>query len=63
MSATDDTEGKIVVAKIGEKLFGIEDEWSTSAFKPLVVNAFMAWWSYVLHQARKSEYRGDLLLI
>uniref|UniRef100_A0A8P4GI68 Si:ch211-173a9.6 n=1 Tax=Dicentrarchus labrax TaxID=13489 RepID=A0A8P4GI68_DICLA len=41
MYATDEAKGKIVVAKIDEKSFGIENEWTTSAFKPLVGNAFM----------------------
>uniref|UniRef100_A0A3B4TGD0 Si:ch211-173a9.6 n=1 Tax=Seriola dumerili TaxID=41447 RepID=A0A3B4TGD0_SERDU len=41
MYATEEAMGKIVIAKIDEKSFGIEDEWTTSAFKPLAGNAFM----------------------
>ncbi|KAG8013660.1 Olfactomedin, partial [Nibea albiflora] len=41
MYTTEEAKGKIVVAKIDEKSFGVEDEWTTSAFKPLVGNAFM----------------------
>ncbi|XP_037602861.1 olfactomedin-4-like [Sebastes umbrosus] len=41
MYATEETKGKIAVAKIDEKSFGIEDEWTTRAFKPQVGNAFM----------------------
>ncbi|KAM4626061.1 olfactomedin-4-like [Polymixia lowei] len=41
MYATEEAKGKIVIAKINEQSFGIEDEWTTSAFKPLVGNAFM----------------------
>ncbi|KAM6917421.1 LOW QUALITY PROTEIN: olfactomedin [Lycodopsis pacificus] len=41
MYATEEAKGKIAVVKINDKSFGIEDEWTTSAFKPRVGNAFM----------------------
>ncbi|TMS21265.1 Ribosomal protein S6 kinase-like 1 [Larimichthys crocea] len=41
MYATEESMGKIVVAKIDEKSFGIKGEWTTNAFKPLAGNAFM----------------------
>lgn len=40
--ASEQNKGKIVVAKIDEKSFGIQDEWNTGAFKQLAGNAFMA---------------------
>ncbi|XP_010790580.1 olfactomedin-4 [Notothenia coriiceps] len=42
MYATEASKGKIVIAKIDEKSFGIENEWSTTAYKQLAGNAFMA---------------------
>lgn len=42
MYASEASKGKIVVAKIDVKSFGIEDEWNTGAFKQLAGNAFMA---------------------
>ncbi|KAI9516041.1 hypothetical protein NQZ68_020569 [Dissostichus eleginoides] len=42
MYATEASNGKIVIAKIDEKSFGIENEWSTAAYKQLAGNAFMA---------------------
>ncbi|XP_034005326.1 olfactomedin-4 [Trematomus bernacchii] len=42
MYATEASKGKIVIAKIDEKSFGIENEWSTAAYKQLAGNAFMA---------------------
>ncbi|XP_041669163.1 olfactomedin-4-like [Cheilinus undulatus] len=42
MYASEESKGKIVLAKINEKSFGIEDEMSTSVFKQLAGNAFMA---------------------
>ncbi|XP_034432202.1 olfactomedin-4-like [Hippoglossus hippoglossus] len=41
MYATEEGKGKIVIAKIDEKSFGIEDEWNTNSYKPRVGNAFM----------------------
>lgn len=41
MYASDQSKGKIVIAKIDPKSFGIEDEWNTNAFKQLAGNAFM----------------------
>ncbi|XP_070777088.1 olfactomedin-4 [Enoplosus armatus] len=42
MYASEVSKGKIVLAKIDEKSFGVEDEWNTGAFKQLAGNAFMA---------------------
>ncbi|XP_068437219.1 olfactomedin-4 [Clinocottus analis] len=42
MYASEESKGKIVLAKIDEKSFGIEDEWKTGVFKQLAGNAFMA---------------------
>uniref|UniRef100_A0A8C2ZS04 Si:ch211-173a9.6 n=1 Tax=Cyclopterus lumpus TaxID=8103 RepID=A0A8C2ZS04_CYCLU len=42
MYASEESKGKMILAKIDEKSFGIEDEWKTSVFKQLAVNAFMA---------------------
>ncbi|CAL8272506.1 unnamed protein product [Merluccius merluccius] len=39
--ATEGSKGKLVVAKIDVPSFGIEDTWSTTAYKQLVGNAFM----------------------
>ncbi|XP_037602805.1 olfactomedin-4 [Sebastes umbrosus] len=42
MYASEESKGKIVLAKVDEKSFGIEDEWNTGAYKQLAGNAFMA---------------------
>uniref|UniRef100_A0A3Q3VKR3 Olfactomedin-like domain-containing protein n=1 Tax=Mola mola TaxID=94237 RepID=A0A3Q3VKR3_MOLML len=42
MYASEESKGKIIIAKIDDKSFGIENEWSTGAFKQLAGNAFMA---------------------
>ncbi|XP_072314075.1 olfactomedin-4 [Eucyclogobius newberryi] len=42
MYATGASKGKIVVAKLDEKAFGIEKKWSTEVYKQLAGNAFMA---------------------
>ncbi|XP_072313545.1 olfactomedin-4 [Eucyclogobius newberryi] len=39
--AKDETRGKMVIARINEASFGIEEEWLTSVYKPGVSNAFM----------------------
>lgn len=39
--ATEDSNGRLVVAKIDEASFGVEEEWQTSIYKPGVSNAFM----------------------
>ncbi|XP_071781429.1 olfactomedin-4 [Centroberyx gerrardi] len=41
MYATEQAKGKIVIAKIDEPSFGIEDEWNTGVYKQLAGNAFM----------------------
>nr|XP_033472262.1 olfactomedin-4-like [Epinephelus lanceolatus] len=42
MYASEESKGKIILAKIDEKSFGIEDQWNTGVFKQLAGNAFMA---------------------
>uniref|UniRef100_A0A8C6TEM5 Si:ch211-173a9.6 n=1 Tax=Neogobius melanostomus TaxID=47308 RepID=A0A8C6TEM5_9GOBI len=42
MYASEDSKGKIIVAKLDEKSFGIEDKWNTGVYKQLSGNAFMA---------------------
>lgn len=39
--ATDESSGRLVLAKIDESSFGIEEEWLTPVYKPGVHNAFM----------------------
>ncbi|XP_068195824.1 olfactomedin-4 [Antennarius striatus] len=39
--ATEESGGRLVIAKIDEASFGVEDEWQTSVYKPGVSNAFM----------------------
>ncbi|XP_008282299.1 olfactomedin-4 [Stegastes partitus] len=39
--ATEESDGRMVVAKINELSFGLEEEWLTSVSKPSVSNAFM----------------------
>ncbi|XP_014066441.1 olfactomedin-4 isoform X1 [Salmo salar] len=39
--ATEESKGKMVIAKIHEPSFGIEELWETSVYKPSVSNAFM----------------------
>ncbi|XP_029900780.1 olfactomedin-4 [Myripristis murdjan] len=41
MYATEEAKGKLVIAKIDEPSFGIENEWSTNVYKQLASNAFM----------------------
>lgn len=41
MFASEESKGKIILAKIDEKSFGIEDQWNTAVFKQSVGNAFM----------------------
>ncbi|KAJ3613919.1 hypothetical protein NHX12_020162 [Muraenolepis orangiensis] len=40
--ATEEAKGKIVIAKLDEKSFGVESVWTTGAFRPSTGNAFMA---------------------
>ncbi|XP_077396099.1 olfactomedin-4 [Festucalex cinctus] len=42
MYASEESKGKIAVAKIDEKGFGIEKVWNTAAYKQMTGNAFMA---------------------
>ncbi|XP_075304766.1 olfactomedin-4 [Odontesthes bonariensis] len=39
--STEESGGRMVIAKINEASFGIEEEWQTSTYKPGVSNAFM----------------------
>ncbi|XP_068608179.1 olfactomedin-4 [Brachionichthys hirsutus] len=39
--STTESGGRMVIAKIDEASFGVEDEWQTSVYKPGVSNAFM----------------------
>ncbi|XP_041710233.1 olfactomedin-4 [Coregonus clupeaformis] len=39
--ATDESKGKMVIAKVNEVEFGIEELWNTNVYKALVGNAFM----------------------
>uniref|UniRef100_UPI003AAA32D1 olfactomedin-4-like n=1 Tax=Centroberyx gerrardi TaxID=166262 RepID=UPI003AAA32D1 len=57
MYATEQAKGKMIIAKIDEKSFGIEDEWTTSAFKPLVGNAFMV--CGVMYATRPGDLRTE----
>lgn len=41
MYASDQNKGKMVIAKINEKSFGIEHEWHTGVYKQSAGNAFM----------------------
>uniref|UniRef100_A0A8C8C2H7 Olfactomedin-like domain-containing protein n=1 Tax=Oncorhynchus tshawytscha TaxID=74940 RepID=A0A8C8C2H7_ONCTS len=40
-NATEESKGKMIIAKIHEPSFGIEEFWETSVYKPSVSNAFM----------------------
>ncbi|XP_038585235.1 olfactomedin-4-like [Micropterus salmoides] len=40
--ATEESSGRMVIAKINEASFGVEEEWKTNVYKPGVSNAFMA---------------------
>ncbi|XP_063353087.1 olfactomedin-4 [Pelmatolapia mariae] len=42
MYASEASKGKIVITKIEEKSFGVEDQWNTGVFKEMVGNSFMA---------------------
>lgn len=42
MYASEESKGKVIVAKIDEKGFGIQDEYKTAVFKQMAGNAFMA---------------------
>ncbi|KAM7375751.1 hypothetical protein PAMP_005527 [Pampus punctatissimus] len=42
MYASEESKRKMILAKIDEKSFGIEDEWNIGVYKQLAGNAFMA---------------------
>ncbi|CAG10636.1 unnamed protein product [Tetraodon nigroviridis] len=42
MYASEDSNGKIILARLDEKAFGISEEFNTGVFKQLAGNAFMA---------------------
>ncbi|XP_059208612.1 olfactomedin-4-like [Centropristis striata] len=39
--ATEESSGRLVLAKINEPSFGVEEEWDTSVYKPGMSNTFM----------------------
>ncbi|XP_030247394.1 olfactomedin-4 [Sparus aurata] len=39
--ASEESSGRMILAKIDEPSFGVEEEWQTSVYKPGVSNAFM----------------------
>ncbi|XP_074548822.1 olfactomedin-4 [Halichoeres trimaculatus] len=57
MYASEASKGKIVLAKIDEKSFGIEDEMSTGVYKQLAGNAFMA--CGVMYVTRSVDMRTE----
>ncbi|GAA6213680.1 olfactomedin-4-like [Lates japonicus] len=55
--ATEESSGRMVIAKINERSFGVEEEWQTSVFKPGVNNAFMV--CGVLYAVRTVDIQTD----
>ncbi|XP_029900771.1 olfactomedin-4 [Myripristis murdjan] len=55
--ATEESGGRMVIAKINEPSFGIEEEWQTSVYKPGVSNAFMV--CGVFYAVRTIDIQGD----
>uniref|UniRef100_A0A4W6ES70 Olfactomedin 4, tandem duplicate 2 n=1 Tax=Lates calcarifer TaxID=8187 RepID=A0A4W6ES70_LATCA len=55
--ATAESSGRMVIAKINEPSFGVEEEWQTSVFKPGVNNAFMV--CGVLYAVRTVDIQTD----
>lgn len=55
--ATEEAKGKIVAAKIDEKSFAIEDEWTTGGFKPQMGNAFMV--CGVMYATRSADLKTE----
>ncbi|XP_037097567.1 olfactomedin-4 [Syngnathus acus] len=57
MYASDESKGKIVIAKINEKGFGVEKVWNTAAFKQMTGNAFMA--CGVMYATRQVDFNTE----
>ncbi|KAG7274302.1 hypothetical protein CRUP_023997, partial [Coryphaenoides rupestris] len=55
--ATEESKGKLVVAKLDEASFGIVDTWITSAYMPAVGNAFMV--CGVMYATRSLSLKTD----
>ncbi|XP_054652971.1 olfactomedin-4 [Dunckerocampus dactyliophorus] len=55
--ATDESNGKMVVAKINEESFGIEEQWQTSLYKPSINNVFMV--CGVLYAVRTVDIQNE----
>ncbi|XP_077395266.1 olfactomedin-4 [Festucalex cinctus] len=55
--ATDQSNGKMVLAKINEQSFGIEEVWQTSVYKPGINNIFMV--CGVLYAVRTIDIQNE----
>uniref|UniRef100_A0A673BDR9 Olfactomedin-4-like n=1 Tax=Sphaeramia orbicularis TaxID=375764 RepID=A0A673BDR9_9TELE len=55
--ATEESGGRMVIAKINEPSFGVEEEWQTSIYKPGVSNAFMV--CGVLYAVRTVDIQNE----
>uniref|UniRef100_A0A3Q1H2M8 Olfactomedin-like domain-containing protein n=1 Tax=Anabas testudineus TaxID=64144 RepID=A0A3Q1H2M8_ANATE len=55
--ATEESGGRMVIAKISEPSFGVEEEWQTSVYKPGVSNAFMV--CGVLYAVRTVDIQNE----
>ncbi|XP_071354253.1 olfactomedin-4-like [Trachinotus anak] len=55
--ATEESIGRMVIAKIDEPSFGIEEEWQTSVYKPGLSNAFMV--CGVLYAVRTVDIQNE----
>ncbi|XP_061552903.1 olfactomedin-like [Phycodurus eques] len=55
--ATDQSDGKMVLAKINEESFGIEEIWQTSVYKPGINNIFMV--CGVLYAVRTVDIQNE----
>ncbi|CAL8295326.1 unnamed protein product [Arctogadus glacialis] len=55
--ASEETNGRLILAKINEHYFGIEEEWQTSVYKPAVSNAFMV--CGVLYAVRTADIQTE----
>ncbi|XP_061780377.1 olfactomedin-4 [Nerophis lumbriciformis] len=54
---TDESNGKMVVAKINEESFGIVEQWQTSLYKPSINNVFMV--CGVLYAVRTVDIQNE----
>lgn len=55
--ATEESGGRMVIAKVNELSFGIEEEWQTGVYKPGVSNAFMV--CGVLYAVRTVDIQNE----